>query len=271
MRNITESIPLVRKYFLPESVKKGKPEKINISFVGDSLSGQMFIGSGCLIERYGYFHNFNLQFILSVTLRNDSPCNDKCNDSAWRSEAYTFNSHACDGCGPNYTRVAYNPRDPRAWNMQLQDNVNVVVVGSGEWYKNFNFPDEDYLATMQLVKPILKELIARGVLVVWLPLPYVHGGDPKYQWDYYEVKNEMARHTFADIDVLYFDMNKYTRSRMRHGHQHNCRKKKKLKNGEDGAIMYNMQIHYNNPRATSMNVVMFETMMHFISLKLTDQ
>lgn len=133
---------------------------LNITILGDSLSEQLYYGASCITEHLHLLHSkINVEYHKARFFR-DNPCG--CDVSPIETDYYVVRKLA--RCDP-------------PWESFITSHTNIVVVSFGLWFGTVWMDCDvnvvtEYHKTFLVVLPELKALVARGVIVVWMGIPY---------------------------------------------------------------------------------------------------
>ncbi len=188
-------------------------EPVNLSkhrnrfvYIGDSLSGQQYISSMCLIEQFGYEQTLQTMYILEFFLRPDIPCAPSCISNPGISHKLPLLSNYCLGClKGKYRPFEEYSQHPRFWYNRIPNDTLAVTLDSGVWYELFRDVIDSvtsYEETIILIKPFLETLIdKRNVTVFWLGLvPTLNDKEHNFR-----IKDNIAKKHLEPIGVLFID------------------------------------------------------------------
>jgi hypothetical protein len=175
---------------------KGK----RIAFVGDSLSGQLFIAALCGLESSGFdFDHTEFKYYASAMLRPDLPCDPEClkNPKYVDPSGFILPCLACpDGIfWPfNGSFASY----PHYWISKITPNTSAIVIGTGAWYnvwKKLTDPMASFRETVDKLAPIFYDFIHhRGIQVFWIDLPPISD----FEW---EISKLFGWHLYVEYMV----------------------------------------------------------------------
>jgi hypothetical protein len=138
-----------------------------VTFVGDSITKQLYFATRCEAERAG---NFSAQVsfdLLDSRWLWSVPCPADCAAAGGDARA------ACDdGCASDGGAAARANNEGCV--ARVPPATRVLVLGTGLWYnpaKGVADGDAAYAATLQALAPVLRGFLARGVRVLWLDIP----------------------------------------------------------------------------------------------------
>lgn len=183
-----------------------------ITFLGDSLIGQLFVAAGCVGGGIGSISSENLFYIRSQFLRDGLPCQPQClTNATFREEVRKTDwlNLPCFGCSSGKL-----PKVKFDWLQKIPHNTKYLVTGTGAWYNGAQYvfnSSAAYQETLLDLQPIFKELIdKKGVKIYWIGLPpMLPGGEMqkffKYDWMLFHEKDAIAKAAFADFDVHFID------------------------------------------------------------------
>lgn len=117
-----------------------------ITFVGDSMSYQLYATTTCLAEYYLQ----SLKYLPIVThlrhqfLRNDIPCSDECvRNETFRLQSARAGKYTCSGCSATGGRkISFRERFP--WFNKLSPTTKILVFNTGAWFASSIFQDDSF-------------------------------------------------------------------------------------------------------------------------------
>lgn len=248
-----EAVAFISSVFL----RKLRSPLINVFVVGDSIGGQYAIAAKCAAEMAGVNETVQVDYWHDHTLRNDVPCFVNCTIPEFRKQFHWMCSRCeRDGSAPPFQREA-----EQYFANMIPVATNVLVITAGVWYNNFKFsnarPEQLYNVTLQLTAPVLKNMVKRGIIVVWVALPFNEGGSDedkrRYGWDTFSAKDESAKFFLKDTGVIFVDANAAIRKRVK----------------SDALIFKNYTIHYCSPGPSSIPVFVNTIIMQHIAHALS--
>ena len=185
----------------------------SLVFVGDSLTGQMQVGTGCALEKrestsiiskwLGDRHHITIKNVLELTLLHGLRCHPTCvRDSEFR----ITKSHLCEDCLPD-SKSDLEHLFP--WLKRMYStNVGVVVLNAAAWFlpiKGVTNATHSYQQMSIQLRPVLKKLAARKV-VVWVNLLSINPLFQSFQ--------QPIRSALKDTGVLFLDVADVSRDRI---------------------------------------------------------
>ena len=232
---------------------------IRIFVIGDSVGGQYAIAAKCASESIPSNRYFHVGFLHDHTLRNDVPCVYECIDLEFRTKFH----YMCSRCEHGTAKVFDRDAEDFFAN-RIPAMTNILILTSGIWYNNFKLseksrPEELYNKTLINLVPILKNLVRRGVVVVWIALPVTDDCDiaPNHQgrlygWDTFAEKNKNVETHFTNSGIIIVDANKAIMSRYK----------------KDPKIFKGGGIHYCEPGQSSIPMFVNKLIMQSIASSL---
>lgn len=235
--------------------KLGSP-LVNVFAIGDSIGAQYAIAAKCASEMHSLNETLRVGFWHDHTLRNDVPCSENCTNAEFRSKLFA----TCSRCAKNGSTVPFQRESELHFANNIPTATNILILTCGVWYNSFKFsqsrPDQLYNTTLHLAAPVLKNLVKRGVIVVWVSLPYNRGGSANdkrlYGWDTFAAKDESAKFFFRDTGVIFVDANPVIGRRI----------------SKDPYAFVNGTVHYCNPGSSSVPIFLHEVIMQHVASAL---
>ena len=196
--------------------------KTHITFLGDSLIGQLYIASMCAAEKEGISSDhLEFHYLHETLLRSDLPCAPRCiTDAAYRNQSLLI--HPCfacfDGIKRHFEADFYNLS--KFWPLKVLHNTSALILGAGAWYNAYRSlinASSVYNDTLQKIGPFLGKLKKeRGINVFWLDLPPMANQSlihPDFGWQQFLQYNQAARFFLEPFGVIYLDTSSATRIR----------------------------------------------------------
>jgi hypothetical protein len=192
------------EYISNQIFNKRGNKAINIHHVGDSLGGIYAVASGCLREINNVTDFVKVSIQHDISLRNDIPCSNSCFSKHKDYKSSVFVA-SCSKCNSTFQHVAFDSLSPNFFINNVPIETNILILNAGSWYNELKLGENNsesiYEETLHLLAPILNNLIHRGMIVVWIELPYrpndiMNSTNPKYDWNSYFVKDVHAKKHF---------------------------------------------------------------------------
>ena len=154
-----------------------------LAFVGDSLNKQNEVAVRCAAEQLaagaapGDGPSLAIRdYVTNEYLADNRPCHSNCTDDAFfeREAGVRTRQSQCSRCDADrHPPILVKPQ----WLADVEAEVNAtcaLVLGTGAWYtptKGVPCPEATLQDTLTLLKPLLRNVSAAGVPVLWLGLP----------------------------------------------------------------------------------------------------
>lgn len=197
----------------------------HLTFIGDSLMGEIYIALSCTAERLGLHNSITFQFIHELFLRPDFPCDSKCltNSTFREQEIHSGLINACFQC-TNGTKTYFNQsyiHNPKFWPSKvLSSNTTSVLISIGAWYNYYHLmyqPLHMYRQTLIRNIPIFHHMKRLGILLYWLdvpPMPTCYESWCKlFGWELFEEFNQIARELLEPNGVIFLNTSQITKPR----------------------------------------------------------
>jgi hypothetical protein len=252
----------------------------HLTFIGDSLMGEMYIALSCAIEQHNRpppsppLHSpyspirhpppqsLTLQFIHELFLRPDFPCHPKCltNFTFREEQKHSGLIHQCFQCS-NGTQTFFNQsylHNPKYWPSKVKNsNTTSVLLSVGAWYNYFHHiyqPLVVYTQTLQKNLPIIHQLkFHHGILFYWLDVPPMPSCSEEwcqlFGWDLYEKFNFIAKKILEPAGVIFLNTSQFTRARKEF----------------DSNITDLFHLHWCNPGDDTVPVMLMEMYLHLLT------
>lgn len=159
-------------YISAHFFKKYKVKNLYIHHIGDSIGGLYSVASSCLSEIHNMTDIVHVSYHHDISLRNDVPCANSCKNISILPKRYE-----CSKC--NSVTMEVKKFDLFSSELSLNNIpslTNILVLNTGSWYNEHEFSNitlyHSYENTLILLVSILKSLIRRDIIVLWIALPY---------------------------------------------------------------------------------------------------
>lgn len=183
----------------------------SITYVGDSLNGQLYISTLCELEYLK--QHFKINFVRDLYLRPDIPCVSSCitNKTFRMVHRDQFPNH-CMGCPLGIPRsTMYNRSTAHLWWMnKVPKDTNILILDTGPWYSAFQGVDQysrKLIETFDILKTVIQGYVEQGVVVVWMAYTQHLWVDITiFEYRYYLQKHAKFRYDISAMGAIYLDM-----------------------------------------------------------------
>ena len=137
-----------------------------VLMIGDMVGMQNYIGLHCALEELFSYEAISIESRFDATLVTGVLCSQSCSNETFFQQQIKLDSHGkCSQCSRT-RRIE--------WFQDVTADVGVLVLNTGKEYlpsRGVDDPEAAFRSSLLLLRPVLRVLLKRGVIVVWTCLP----------------------------------------------------------------------------------------------------